>query len=988
MDEFEEEALADEAVDTALAAGGPAVAYARLAGGPGFRRAVRGAITALRLAGVPPDHLPRGAFQDAAKRDLMHRSLTAVEEMMASRHATDVAGVLDLATRALAEGEPIPADHVYLLPGLSTRGASGRFVSALRDRGAEVLPTDPVAGLETPRGFLWRETETPTSLSFLATPDRTVPRGEPRSGDMEGLPLFEAVSPPGAAGPEKEVGIDLFHAAGVHEELREVLRRVTASGARLDEVEIVTPDPETYGPALQALASRLGIEVTFAVGLPVARTRPGRAMVAYLRWVGDDFPSSALRRLLETGDLQAPGRHRRISPPRLARRLRRLRIGWGRERYAASIGAAIRRLDRRPSDPRPGEAPEVEERRRDRERRELEALRALVRHLLRHTPPEVPKRLELHPRPVAPAALAEGLATFLRLVPTARGSVDETAKERMLRILDRVRGTLTRRVAFGSAIGTLEDHLDIRVPAPRAEGKAPWLSDGGSLHLSDLEHGGLTARRMTFLVGMDAARFPGGDLQDPLLLDRERIRLSEELPTSAQRLEDRQFALAALLARLRGDVTLSHAAWDSGEARALTPSPVLLQAFRLASGNAAAGFSDLRRHLGTPVSRIPRGGSSIDREDVWLGTLVRGDHFVEGVDAVRASHPRLAEGLDARRAWVDGRPGPHHGLLPPRARFDPRKSPETVLSASRLEVLASCPLRYLYRYVLRIEPLDDPGYEPNLWLDPLARGKLLHTVYESLLRIARERRIEPADEAFEALGRSILEREAERLTEEIPPPGEGVYARELAALAADIRCFVEHVRHRPAPWEAVELAFGLGGEPPVTLELAEGAVRLRGAVDRVDRADPDGSALRIVDYKTGVAGARWAPSTGVFNGGRRLQHLLYTLAVEALEGRPVEAMEYHFPTRRGEGTVHRFGRGELDGGEALIVSLLDAARQGRFLPTEAPGDCRFCDYRTVCRVEGDSWRVPHSPPAAWGKARLEEGADVYAELRRVRGFED
>jgi hypothetical protein len=78
----------------------------------------------------------------------------------------------------------------------------------------------------------------------------------------------------------------------------------------------------------------------------------------------------------------------------------------------------------------------------------------------------------------------------------------------------------------------------------------------------------------------------------------------------------------------------------------------------------------------------------------------------------------------------------------------------------------------------------------------------------------------------------------------------------------------------------------------------------------------------------------------------------------------------------------------LDGGEALIVSLLDAARQGRFLPTEAPGDCRFCDYRTVCRVEGDSWRVPHSPPAAWGKARLEEGADVYAELRRVRGFED
>lgn len=57
------------------------------------------------------------------------------------------------------------------------------------------------------------------------------------------------------------------------------------SGRRWDEVEIVATDPIAYGCALDALASRLGIPVTYAVGLPTERTRQGRATVAYLRWI-------------------------------------------------------------------------------------------------------------------------------------------------------------------------------------------------------------------------------------------------------------------------------------------------------------------------------------------------------------------------------------------------------------------------------------------------------------------------------------------------------------------------------------------------------------------------------------------------------------------------------------------------------------------------------------------------------------------------------
>lgn len=462
--------------------------------------------------------------------------------------------------------------------------------------------------------------------------------------------------------------------------------------------------------------------------------------------------------------------------------------------------------------------------------------------------------------------------------------------------------------------------------------------------------------------------------------------LSRELPVAGQRLEDRRFRFAALFARIRGRLVLGYPAWDAAEARVLSPSPVLLQAFRLAKGDPDAGFEALRSHLGAPASRIPRNGPALDREDVWLGALAREGHLLEGGSTVRAAFPRLDAGLDALAAWTGAEPGPRQGLVPARPTFDPRLNPETVLSASRLETLGTCPLRYFHRYVLRITPPEDPEYEPDAWLNALNRGSLLHRVFESVLHRAREEGLEPGDAGFEALGQRILRRAAARMRADIPAPSEAVFAREMEALEQDLHCFVEYLRDDPPRWIHLERTFGLGGELPVALEIGGGSVRVRGAVDRVDRAG-DGDALRIVDYKTGRAGARWSRGTGTFHGGRRLQHLLYTLALETLEGRPVEAMEYHFPTRKGEGRIRRFERRALADGTALVAELLDAAARGRFVPTDHGGDCHFCDYKPVCRVVEHEWGLT-SPPAAWGKARLAGGADAYEELARVRSFEE
>lgn len=317
LDEFAEQALVDELLDEVLEAATDARHIHELAEGAGFRTAVRKAIVALRLAGVDADRLAKAPFGDQRKGDVLSALYSRYLEHLARGRRVDTADVLIRAAEATRMGAPLPGDVVLLLPGLGTRGLAGRFLTALQSRGARCLPTDPVAGVTPPNGMLWNAGSAPA------------PPLEP----------------------------ELFRAAGITEELREMLRRVLAWGHRWDEIEIVTPDPGVYGPALHALAERLGVPVTFAVGLPFERTRAGRVVATYLRWLHDSFPDPTIRRLLETGDLASPPPYADVDGPRLARALRRLRVGWGRDRYLPAIASARRRLVERPPRPRADEEP-------------------------------------------------------------------------------------------------------------------------------------------------------------------------------------------------------------------------------------------------------------------------------------------------------------------------------------------------------------------------------------------------------------------------------------------------------------------------------------------------------------------------------------------------------------------------------------------------------------------------------------------------------
>ena len=953
-DEFDELELIDESIDAAVADEGGEV-LRPFVEGAGLRAAMANSIRALRLAGLDAATLGRAGFRDRRKREAIERVLSRYERILLGRNRVDPASILRLAHEELRLGTKVlPEAQLLVLPGQERRGWSGALLELLVERGATLLPDDPVLGIEAPKAIVAHPPEADDAVSAAASP----------------LGRLHATNSVSSASPA--ANLTLFAACSVADEVREVLRRAVAGGLHWDEVEIVASDPIAYGAAIDSLARRLEIPVTYACGLPVRRTRVGRAVDAYLRWIRDDLAEDVLRGALERGDLAPAEGGQGTSGPALSRALRRLSIGRGRSRYLIALermrSGAVRAVEMDDEDP-----VEDMEVRLDRHRRTIADLVSVLEQIVTRAP-GLPPRIQPEAPVVSPAAIAEGLLAWIGLVPIARSSdrsaspVDATAKALLVARLRRLAAVSLRPTTLDGAISIVAAKIDARVPATSAGGPAPWASTGGFLHVSDIDHGGHTGRRATFVVGLDAMRFPGGAPHDTLLGDEERRRLRTgftfaPVPTTAERLEERRWQLAQLLARLRGRVTLSYSAWEATEARAVAPAAEMLQAFRLFSRDATADYEAMHAALAVRASAVPRSGGRLDDADVWLGALAEGKVLLRGTDVVRSAFPNLDAGLTAREQRENLPFTAYHGRVEPRAVLDPRNNHDIVLSARRLEMLGTCPLRYFLRYGLRIPPPALSDWAADRWLTPLQRGRLLHDVYERTLREARTRGHDVAGNGFEAIALSVLEWAIEREKEASPPPGDAVLAVETDLLREDVLAFVQMTRSRGAPWQHLEQRFGAGTvrEGPVRITLRRGEILVSGAIDRIDATS---AGLVVIDYKTGSAESFRRPHA-IFHGGRRLQHALYSAVTRRLFGDVIRA-EYHFPTHRGETRVSEFAERDLRRARGIIDALLDLVSAGYFHPTDDSADCRFCDYRQVCRVRDETGGVV-SPMAEWAK---------------------
>ena len=191
---------------------------------------------------------------------LRRRYSKEYEQLLSTRRRMDTADLLRLARAALEDaGSTLPpsleADLVVLVPGLGMRGLAGALTAALVTRGAKLLESEPVHGLDTPPRFLWKSSKDAAPGSWL-----------------------RATSPP----PEdvEVLRVEFFRAASVHDELREVLRRAATNGTPWDRVEIVTPDPGVAPPGVAVLVDAgTGHPDAVAAALADERARDGVVVV-------------------------------------------------------------------------------------------------------------------------------------------------------------------------------------------------------------------------------------------------------------------------------------------------------------------------------------------------------------------------------------------------------------------------------------------------------------------------------------------------------------------------------------------------------------------------------------------------------------------------------------------------------------------------------------------------------------------------------------
>jgi ATP-dependent helicase/nuclease subunit B len=521
----------------------------------------------------------------------------------------------------------------------------------------------------------------------------------------------------------------------------------------------------------------------------------------------------------------------------------------------------------------------------------------------------------------------------------------------------------------------------------------------GCLHVDHILSGGHSGRKHTCIVGLDDSRFPGSGLNDPLLLDAERDKLSPDLPQASKELRLKLERFALLLARLRGSVNMSFSSLDLKDDRETFASPVVVAAYRILSGNREGDTAEMQRWLHQPASFAPYdAGSCLDETEWWLWRMCGSEWAANGVEMLVKRFPHLERGFAATRARQSAEFTVYDGLLPsPPPELDPTSPSGPVVSASRLETIGDCPLRYFFKYVLKIRPPEELEVDRGTWLDSRLFGELLHEVfYKFMGGLISAGRLPNYTRDIGPLLK-ILEETVERYAKLHPPPSQFSLTRQVELLGQAARIFLVEEqelcsRSRPMFLEAAIAAKSdfppslLNTDEPVRLSLpGGGSIRAQARIDRIDLTGTDSEPVYAIwDYKSGSTWKYEKPDP--FWQGRVIQHALYLQVAAAMLKKKVSAKAevsqagFFFPGRASRGIRIRRWRHQMSAAADIIKNLCKVAATGCFLATTSfEDDCTFCDYLMIC---GDVKEVANA-----AKHKLQNGQntilDPIRELRNI-----
>ncbi len=930
---------------------------------PGFPRALTRTLTDLRLHGVEHGAL---SASGASGPDLVCLA-ELFHAQLAEHSLADLATVLRLATEAAPEATPRP---LVLLDVDVASPAHELFLTAVAARAPSVMAT-VIAGDSDGRAR-WER--------ILGVAARPIEENDGGSLRRVRRHLFAASAPEAL---ERDATVDLFSQPGEGLECVEIARRLrelARGGLVFDRAAILLRDPERYLPLVEEALRRAGIPGHFTRS--AARPDPaGRAFLALLACAREGCSATGFAEYLslgqapaldpegapvrsepewaapdddalpDPGDAVAPaarGETPLVLPYRWERLMVDAAVVGGRDRWA-------RRLRGLETECRIQLAGEEDDAHRARLERKLEQLDRLQRFAL----PIVEMLAALPKR----AAWSEWIDALTELALTA------------LRDPDGVLATLNElwpmRDVGPAGLDEIAGALGDRLRFLRRE---PPGTRYGRVFVGSIEDARGRSFEAVFLPGLAEGLFPRKVVEDPLLLDEQRARVS---PALARR--DDRVTRERLLLRIAGAaasrLVVSYPRLDVSQGRPRVPSFYALEIVRAAEGR----LPDLREferrasagapaRLGWPAPRDE--GQAIDAAEYDLALL---DRVLRDKAAPAGSarylmevNPHLGRSLRARwkrwsRKWsdADGVVDPGEAAL---AALVQHRMAERPYSASSLERFSACPYQFLLHAIHRLHPREESVALEQM--DPRTRGEIFHAAQREVFQaLEREGLLEFVGAQLEAvldLADRALDRVAADYREKLAPAIARVWKSEVDDVRVDLRGWLREIANRRGGWipYRFEFGFGLGGRSrdgahdprSVPQEAGIGRARLRGSVDLVERA-ADGT-LRVTDHKTGRAPERLPANIG---GGAFLQPALYGMAVEALLGAPVESGRLWYCTQRGG---YREVPVALEKARPIALEalrLIDEEIAAGFLPAAPRLDratgaeaCDYCDFRAVC----------------------------------------
>ena len=330
----------------------------------------------------------------------------------------------------------------------------------------------------------------------------------------------------------------MFHAGGHEAEIEEVFRRILASGAPLDQVEIACAS-DAHVALIWEKALRHNWPVTLGSGIPATFTRPGRALIGLCDWIETDFSAGHLRRLLQSGDLAFEEGAEGFTAGQAARLLGRAEAGWGRATYGLALGHLQKNYESRSADPDASD----EDRAEAKGKAERTAKSSLLDYGVVGVAPE--------PAPdgkVPLQTVVSGVLDFLERTTSRSSALDHRAAASLQDYI----GELRALEAFSCTLSESLRFIRERVTSLYV---APERPRPGHLYACRISQSGYAGRAHLFVVGLEEGRVFPSSTEDAVLLDAERDEISSDLRLSTDRIDE---AVYAVLTRLAASAASVH----------------------------------------------------------------------------------------------------------------------------------------------------------------------------------------------------------------------------------------------------------------------------------------------------------------------------------------------------------------------------------------------------------------------------------------------